>query len=93
MGALGKWKSYLIPGAQTLRNKFVSEAEPYGVADPRLLEQLERRFSLTRVLALVQHPHRGELRLRPYEGHPYAREEARQNGTPPKFQGLSLIHI
>lgn len=61
MSSSREWEAYFIPGTQTLRNKFVTDAEPYGVSDQRTLEVLERRFARLRMIELEQNPIDGDF--------------------------------
>ncbi|MGV4329272.1 Fic/DOC family protein [Trueperella pyogenes] len=56
-----EWEAYLIPGTQTLRNKFVTDAEPYGVSDQKILELLERGATKFRMVELAHNPIEGNF--------------------------------
>lgn len=50
------WDDYLIPGTQTLRNKFTSPGNPFGEPDPVLLGMLENTFTGVRLTELAASP-------------------------------------
>ena len=52
----GAWEDYFIPGTDILRNKFTSPSQPFGVASPSLLQQLETTFVAKRLAQLEQQP-------------------------------------
>ncbi|MDO4259334.1 MAG: Fic family protein [Actinomycetaceae bacterium] len=50
------WDDYYIPGTEVLRNKFVTEKEPYGVENPSRLDVLEDLYAEIRMRQLVDYP-------------------------------------
>lgn len=61
MTVFKSWNDYFIPGTTTLRNKFTSEHEPFGISDPTLLRTQEELVVSVRMLEFLAHPITGRF--------------------------------